>query len=143
MPHALVDLNYLRLAWPSPADDPFNLQLALRNLSAVAGSYRAAGVERLAVAYLRSSRRDAEGFARAIGGDRMLVCRLRARPATVEARLRHRHRGEAPRELPWFLERFEVLQDELEAAAIDGVVIDVDRLTPAEVARQVLEVVGW
>ena len=26
LPHALVDFDYLSLAWPAPADDPFNLR---------------------------------------------------------------------------------------------------------------------
>lgn len=143
VPHAGVDFDYLRLAWPAPVDDPFHLQLGLRNLSAVASNYRAAGVQHLAVAYVLTNRPDAEAFARAIGGERMLVCRLRAEPDTIEARLRQRHGSEAPWELPWFLERFKALQDELDAAAIDDVVIEVDDLSPTEAAHQVLEVAGW
>ncbi len=42
-----------------------------------------------------------------------------------------------------FLERSQVLEDELETAAIDDVIIDVDDLSPKEVAHEVLTAVGW
>ncbi|WP_106815716.1 nucleotide-binding protein [Microbacterium timonense] len=42
-PHALVDFDFLSLAWPAPADDPFKVRLGLRNLAAVAANYRVAG----------------------------------------------------------------------------------------------------
>lgn len=143
LPHALVDFDFLSLAWPAPSDDPFNLRLGLRNLTDVAANYRAAGLERLAIASVVTNRADADAFQRATGSERMLVCRLRATPRTVEARLRRRHGAQAEWELPWFLERFQVLENELEAAAIDDVVIDVDDLSPTDVAREVLAAVGW
>ena len=143
LPHALVDFDFLSLAWPAPSDDPFNLRLGLRNLTDVAANYRAAGLERLAIASVVTNRADADAFQRATGSERMLVCRLRATPRTVEARLRRRHGAQAEWELPWFLERFQVLENELEAAAIDDVVIDVDDLSPTDVARKVLAAVGW
>ena len=143
LPHALVDFDFLSLAWPAPSDDPFNLRLGLRNLTDVAANYRAAGLERLAIASVVTNRADADAFQRATGSERMLVCRLRATPRTVEARLRRRHGAQAVWELSWFLERFQVLENELEAAAIDDVVIDVDDLSPTDVARKVLAAVGW
>lgn len=143
LPHALVDFDFLSLAWPAPSYDPFNLRLGLRNLTDVAANYREAGLERLAIASVVTSRADADAFLHATGSERMLVVRLRAEPRTVEARLRRRHGTQAEWELPWFLERFQVLQKELDAAAIDDVVIDVDDLSPAAVAQEVLAAVGW
>ena len=143
LPHALVDFDFLSLAWPAPGDDPFNLRLGLRNLTDVAANYRAAGLERLGIASVVTNRADADAFLRATGSERMLICRLRAKPSTVEARLRRRHGAQAEWELPWFLERFQVLEDELDAAAIDDVVIDVDDLSPTAVAREALAAVGW
>jgi energy-coupling factor transporter ATP-binding protein EcfA2 len=143
LPHAMVDFDYLQLAWPAPADDPFNLRLGLRNLTDVAANYRAAGAERLALAHVLTNRDDADAFSRAIGAERMLVCRLRAEPQTIEARLRQRHGSDAPWELPWFLERFKALQDELDAAAIDDVVVNIDDKSPTAVAHEVLAAAGW
>lgn len=143
LPHALVDFDFLSLAWPAPADDPFNLRLGLRNLTDVAANYRAAGIDRLAIASVLTNRADADAFVRATGSEQMLVCRLRADPRTVEARLRQRHGAQAEWELPWFLERFQVLENELEAAALDDLIIDVDDLSPKDVAHKVLAAVGW
>jgi adenylylsulfate kinase len=143
LPHALVDFDHLSLAWPAPPDDPFNWRLGLRNLADVAVNYRAAGIDRLAVASVLTSRSDADALARAIGAERMLVCRLRADPRTVETRLRQRHASQAPWELPWFLERFTALQNELDAAAIDDVVIDVDDRSPTAVAQEILAALDW
>jgi adenylylsulfate kinase-like enzyme len=36
IPNAVIDIDGLRRAWPSPPDDPFQVELALRNLRAVA-----------------------------------------------------------------------------------------------------------
>ena len=143
VPHALVDFDFLSLAWPPPADDPFNFRLGLRNLTDVAANYRSAGIERLALASVLTNRADADAFARATGAEKMLICRLRASASTVEARLRLRHGAQAEWELPWFLERFGVLQNELDIAAIDDVVIDVDELSPKGVAQEVLTTAGW
>jgi broad-specificity NMP kinase len=142
-PHALVDFDFLSLAWPAPADDPFNFRLGLRNLTAVAANYRAAGLGRLAIASVVTSRADVDALMRATESDQMLVCRLRASPQTVEARLRQRHGSQAPWELPWFLERFNTLQNELDAAAVDDAIIEVDELSPRDVAREIMVVADW
>ncbi len=40
-PHAVVDLDALRRAWPAPPDDPFHGELELANLAAVAAVHGA------------------------------------------------------------------------------------------------------
>ena len=50
IPHAIIDLDSLRNAWPSPPDDRFNLEVELQNLAAVASNFRDAGAEILLVA---------------------------------------------------------------------------------------------
>ena len=50
IPHAVIDLDWLRRAWPSPPGDPFNHAMTLRNLTAVATNFLAAGAERLVLA---------------------------------------------------------------------------------------------
>jgi adenylylsulfate kinase-like enzyme len=55
VPHAVIDLDWLRCAWPSPERDPFNHELELRNLTAVAANYRAAGAQLLVLAGVISS----------------------------------------------------------------------------------------
>jgi len=50
VPHAVIDVDALRSAWPSPDGDPFHLELALANLRDVARHHRAAGADRLVLA---------------------------------------------------------------------------------------------
>lgn len=50
VPNALIDVDGLRKAWPSPPQDPFNMGLALRNLASVAANYVEAGVTHLILA---------------------------------------------------------------------------------------------
>src|SRR5688500_5736343 len=45
IPYAIIDLDSLRNAWPSPPDDRFNLELELQNLAAVVTNFRNAGAE--------------------------------------------------------------------------------------------------
>jgi len=47
IPHAVVDLDQLRLSWPSPAGDRFNYAMEIRNLTSVTANYRQAGATRL------------------------------------------------------------------------------------------------
>ena len=47
VPNAVIDLDWLRRSWPSPAGDRFNVAMALRNLRSVARNYRDAGAVRI------------------------------------------------------------------------------------------------
>ena len=50
VPNAVIDLDWLRRSWPSPAGDRFNVTMALRNLRSVTGNYREAGAVRIILA---------------------------------------------------------------------------------------------
>jgi hypothetical protein len=50
VPSAVVDLDWLRRSWPSPAGDRFNVAMALRNLCSVARNYRDARPARIVLA---------------------------------------------------------------------------------------------
>lgn len=143
VPHALVDFDTLCSAWPAPVGDSFHLRLGLRNLTDVAANYRAAGMDRLAIASVLTNRAEVEAFSHATRADRMLVCGLRADPQTVEARLSQRHDQQAAWEMSWFVERFVAFQNELDAAAIDDMVINVDDRSPTAVAEEILAAASW
>jgi hypothetical protein len=49
-PNAVIDLDWLRRSWPSPAGDRFNVAMALRNLRSVARNYRESGAVRIVLA---------------------------------------------------------------------------------------------
>ena len=65
--HAVIDLDWLRRAWPPPRDDPFQQALELRNLAAVARTYLDAGAVRLVLAGVLEDPADRAGYEEAVG----------------------------------------------------------------------------
>lgn len=143
VPHALVDLDMIALAYPPPPGDPYNTKLILANLAAIVPNYRSAGADRIAIAGVLTAVDDRDRYASALGVPELTVCRLRARPDTVERRLRERHGRDAPWELGGFLEGYVRLDAELDRAGVDDVVLDVDDLSARDVARELAAAVGW
>ncbi|NAZ80991.1 hypothetical protein GTR02_04075 [Kineococcus sp. R8] len=142
VPHAVVDLDALCHAWPSPDGDPFHLRLQLANLRAVASNHRAAGAVRLVLAGVLEDPDVRRRYAEAVGVG-LAVCRLRPDLAVVRARLQGRHR-EDPAGLDWHLRRSGELDRILEDAGVGDVVVAVRaHQTPDDVARAVTRAVGW
>ncbi|MFJ4654743.1 hypothetical protein ACIP5Y_26010 [Nocardia sp. NPDC088792] len=141
-PHAVIDLDFIRQYWPAPAHDPFNLELELANLAAMAANYRAAGAKRLILAGVIERPHDVSRYVEATNADGLMVARLTLDPAQAEERLRRRHAGD-PEGLAWHLARFGELSAVLDAAALDDVVVDTSGLSPVDVARQVRRAAGW
>ncbi|GAA0315293.1 zeta toxin family protein [Kineococcus aurantiacus] len=140
VPHAVVDLDALREAWPSPPDDPFHERLALANLRDVARNHLAAGARRLVVAGVLEDPAHRALHADAVGVP-LTVCRLRPALDVVAGRLRGRHAGD-PEGLRWHLHRSGELDAVLHRAGIGDVVVDVGADdAPADVARAVLRAV--
>ena len=141
VPNAVIDVDWLRRAWPAPAGDRFHMALAMRNLRAVAANHLDAGAHRLVLAGVVESPDDRERHQRAVGLP-MTVCRLRVDLPLVRARLARRHEHEeAARE--WHLHRSGELDALLDTAAVEDSCLDVTAATPAEAAAAVLRVVGW
>ncbi|MFF2274098.1 hypothetical protein ACFVTX_17620 [Agromyces sp. NPDC058136] len=144
--HALIDLDHLSLSWPRPSDDPWGGRIARDNLAAVAGNYRGSGIDRLAIAHVFTDWAHLNGCRAALGAasaGEIPVVRLRASRHVVEQRLRSRHATEAPWELDAFLAGYEGLTRALDDVGLDDHVIDVDTLSPREVAEQVADIAGW
>lgn len=148
--HAFVDLDELALFWPRLGDDPWGGRTARANLAAVSSTYWAAGVQRIAVAHVFTDREHLDGCRAALShgvgvvdAEAAPLVRLRASRAVVEERLRRRHAVETPWELEGFLAGYESLTRALDDAALDDVVIDVDDLTPRDVAERIADVAGW
>lgn len=136
VPHAVVDLDALRYAWPSPPDDPFHERLELANLRDVARNHLAAGARRLVLAGVLEDPAHRALHAGAVGVP-LTVCRLRLALPVVAERLRARHAGD-PEGLDWHLRRSGELDAVLTAAGIGDVVVDVGvDDTPDDVARAV------
>lgn len=148
--HAFVDLDELALFWPRPSDDPWGARTARANLAAVSSTYWAAGVQRIAVAHVFTDREHLDGCRAALShgmgaldAEAAPLVRLRASRAVVEERLRRRHAAATPWELERFLAGYESLTRALDDAVLDDVVIDVDDLTPRDVAERIADVAGW
>jgi adenylylsulfate kinase len=141
VPNAVIDLDWLRRCWPSPAGDRFNTAMALRNLRSVAVNYREAGAVRLVLAGVVETRAQRERHQDALGVP-MAMCRLRVDLPLVRARLARRHEG-AGEVLRWHLDRSGELDTILEAAAVEDFTVGATDLSISSTARTVLSAAGW
>lgn len=139
-PHAVVDMDYLRSAWPSPSDDRFNVRLGLRNLVHVAATYRERGCRVLVLADVVEQESDRANYERAIPDADVRIVRLRVPLPLVSMRLQGRESGE---HLAWSLNRAPELEGIMDAAGIgtgpSDLVVDVGERSPEEVAREIAE----
>lgn len=139
-PHAIVDLDWLRNAWPSPARDPFHTDLELANLAAVTHNFVGAGAQRLVVAGVIESASDRRRYEEAVGLP-ITICRLVVPLPHLHERLTARHPPGAERD--WHLARAGQLHAILEAAQVDDVTVAVREQASSTVAAEVLSAVGW
>ncbi|GIE93366.1 hypothetical protein [Paractinoplanes rishiriensis] len=140
IPHAVIDVDWLRRSWPAPAGDPFNGAVTLVNLRAVAGNFRAAGAERLVLAGVIESRAERAAYQDAVGAP-LTVCRLEVDLAEVRQRLTRRHASD-PGGLSWHLNRSGELDRILVDARVEDVVVP-GAGPAAQVAEKVASAVGW
>lgn len=141
-PNAVIDLDHLRWAWPAPQADPFNHELELRNLAAVAANYREVGISSLILAGVVEIESELDRYRNALQTKRMIVCRLEAEPEVISARLRIRH-SDDPAELRWSLARAGELARLLREANVDDLVVDSSTWTSKEIARRLAHAAGW
>ena len=141
VPNAVIDLDWLRRSWPSPAGDRFNVAMSLRNLRSVARNYRDAGAVRIVLAGVVETRVERDRHEDALGVP-LSVCRLRVDLPLVRERLVQRHEGKGAA-LQWHLARSGDLDTILEAAAIDDFTVSATGLSISSTARTVLSTVGW
>ncbi len=139
--HALIDVDAVRRLRPSPPGGPFQAALSHANLRDLARNYRDAGATRLVLAGVLETAEEREAVRDALAVTRLLVVRLEAAPAVVEARLRGRHTSSD--ELTWHLHRGPELAAILQRADRDDLVLDGSRATPSALARRVREAAGW
>ena len=141
VPNAVVDVDWLRAAWPAPPGDPFNGALALRNLAAVTANYLDAGAVRLVLAGVLETPEDRAAHAAALGMP-LDVVRLVADPSTVRDRLLRRH-PEDDEARRWHLHRAGELHAIQEASAVEDHVVDTTARSTAAVAADALRLCGW
>lgn len=140
--NAVIDLDELRRSWPAPSTDRFNHELELRNLQAVAGNYRDAGVRRFILAGVLEQPTEVDRYRAALGGGKLTVIRLDASIETIHERLRNRHEPNS-RQLTWHLHRSVELDGILSEARLETHVVATGRRGPNQVAQAVRALIGW
>lgn len=129
-----IDTDQLGMCLPAPPDDPQRYRLKERNLSAVAGNFRAAGCDAVVVSgHLGPAKAISSG---AVHGASLTICRLRASPAELRRRLTSR------RAAPDLVSDSLREAEELDRSSFADACVDTDGLTVAEVARLVRERCG-
>ncbi|MFB8086141.1 adenylyl-sulfate kinase [Streptomyces sp. NPDC055992] len=141
MPHAVLDLDWLRKSWPAPPGDRFNFHMMLRNLRSIASNYLDAGVTRLVLAGVIEQRDERKQLADAVGVD-LTVCSLRAELPVIHQRLAQRHDGE-PKALQWRLDRSAELAEILSRVAVEDFTIDTTTGSVLDVAASVIRAADW
>lgn len=135
--HAAVDMDFLGLCH-LPNGAPRDL--ATRNLAAVWKNYADLGVTRLLLAEALEGGEQREEIADAIPGAAILVCRLRARLGTMQARVRLREPGMLQER---YVARVGELEASLDAARVEDFAVDNDERPATVVAREVLARASW
>jgi adenylylsulfate kinase len=139
-PYALVDLDWL--GWVDPA--PFSLltqrAVLAENLRLIWPTFREAGVERLVLARYVEDREQLDEFRAALPGVELAIVRLVAPAPLIELRLRARDTGA---QLEEHLAETAEFAARAEANALEDAVVDNGDRSLAEVAAEVLNVVGW
>ncbi|MFE5776091.1 AAA family ATPase [Brachybacterium sp. NPDC056505] len=135
IPGAVLDLDWLRRSWPSPAGDRFNSRVELANLRAVCAVYRGTGARVLVAAGVFEEVGARADYEEAFGCP-LTVVRLRAPRDLVRSRLRRRHERD-PEALAWHLARFDELSAILEVARVEDAAVDAAE-DPRVSARRVL-----
>src|ERR1700722_4026670 len=75
--HALIDMDYLRYAFPRPEDDPFHRVLGIKNLTSVANNYIEAGINNFIIPNVVEHQDDVDDIKKAITNSELLIIRLR------------------------------------------------------------------
>ena len=136
--HAWVDLPQISQALPERDADPWNEQLAHRNLACMWQNFRAVGVERLIVTRVLESRSLVHRIEEAVPAAQVVVVRLRAPLEIIQARLRARDR-----EPEWFLDAAEHLVPAMDEQPVEDYLIDNSSSSIDQTAREVLSAVAW
>lgn len=139
IPHGMIDFDWLTGYYPRDADDQWGTRVGMQNLAAIWQNYSARGIERLLVARVLEQRSDLGEYRNAIPGCRITVARLRAEPATLQARIRQR--GGTGQE--WHLDRTAWLAQHLDDHPVGDFVVETDGRDLGDVAAEVLHRAGW
>jgi predicted kinase len=137
IPHGVIDLDALGVVG---INRPRAEALAMQNLRLVVQNYAAAGITRILIAEAVETSAARDRMCAAFGGVQVVVCRIRASVATMQARIRQREPGSSQNE---FVARVATLDAILDAAAVEDFTVDNDDRPITDVAREILLRAGW
>jgi adenylylsulfate kinase-like enzyme len=140
VPHAAIDMDWLRDSWPQPAGDRFNTRVGYRNLAAIARNYREAGSDRFIIADVVETHEQRREYEAAIPGADVTVVRLAVDAKENRRRIAHRA---ASNDDPWEVDRAAELTGIMETNAVADVVVDTTGRSPDAIARDILVGLGW
>ncbi|GAA1107928.1 AAA family ATPase [Arthrobacter flavus] len=138
IPHAVIDLDRIRQAWPAAEEDPFNHRLELLNLEALVSNYRAAGMTTLVIAGVIEKKTAVAQYEEILEQWQLIVVRLTATELVRKRRIEARHIAD-PVGRDWHLQRTIELEAVLDAANLNEVLIDTSHESPSEVAQRVFD----
>lgn len=136
VPHALIDMDYLRWVYPAPPRDAFAEGLGNRNLAAIWPNIRATSPRCVILADVVERRGRLEEYRRLMPGTDVTVVRLDVPMNLIHRRLRQREHPEA---LDWYLRRAPELQQIMEREEVGDMVIDVGTRPPDDIAIEILQ----
>lgn len=140
VPSAVIDLDWLRRAHPSPPGDRFNVAIQVRNLGSLVRNYVEAGAERVVIAGVLEEDAVRRRFAAAIGVE-LQVCRLVVDLDLVRRRLARRHEDDEEG-LRWHLDRSGELDAILAVGRLEDFAVEATGLSLTEAAAAVLKAWG-
>ena len=140
VPHALVDMDWLRECSPAPEGDPFQMALGLRNLAAIWANFREAGATCLILADVVETREQRHDYEAAVPGAAVRIVRLKASVPTIHRRLEGRESGDS---LAWHKHRAIELAGQMDRDAIEDLLVDTEGKTVDQISAEVLERAGW
>ncbi len=140
VPSATCEFDELTQAWPRPPDDPFQVELGVRNLACVWSNFAAAGATRLVLGMTVEAEAERRAVSRAIPAAEVFMVRLTAAPAELRRRVAGRELGSGR---DWHLERALELAEIMERSGLEDAVVATDGRPVPEIAREVLVAAGW
>jgi hypothetical protein len=136
--HAAVDVDFLGLAYIRSTLTNHDAMYA--NLKCICGNYARLGARRFLLVRAVENRAELERCRKAVGADKVIVCRLTASmPALIE-RVTRRETGILQAE---YVARVETLNAILDRAGLEDFTVVNENRPVTEVAREMLARAGW
>ncbi|MGB3306430.1 MAG: AAA family ATPase [Thermomicrobiales bacterium] len=139
IPHGMIDVDYVRWCYPTPANDRFHAKLGRRNMAAVAANYRAAGAKVIVLADVVEDMAQRGEYEAAIPDAEVSIVRLRVPLDVIERRLRTRMAQDSAESLEWHLRRAPELEAIMDERGIGDLVVDAGEQGPAAIAGEIAQ----